>query len=63
MRWLGIGGFDAFQFDGLQGRRLTLGLPLQLLNEPALLNEDPVQFLHLMFQMSHMCFEAGQSLR
>ena len=56
VRRRGVVGFDAFQFHAFQNRRLTLHLFLQMLHEPALFDDHPVQLFDLMFQMGDVGF-------
>jgi hypothetical protein len=63
VRRLGIVGLDAFRFHGFQNCRLTLHLFLQMLHEPALFDDHPVQLFDLMFQMSDVRFDAFEPLQ
>ena len=62
MRRLLHAGLDTFQFLRLH----SVGVPLNFLSEPlqefALLNDDAVQLLHLMFEVRKVCFEPVHAL-
>jgi hypothetical protein len=62
MRRLGDVGLDALEFLRLQRGGLLLHFLLQPLDKPALLDDDAVELLDLMFEVRDVRFEPLQSL-
>ena len=62
MRWLGVRGFDAIKLHGFQRLRLSLRLLLQSINGLSLLDDDLIELLDLMFEMSGVRFKSFQPL-
>ena len=57
MRWLGIGGFDALQFQSFHRGRLALDFFFQSFQQFVLRGHHIVQLLDLMFEMRDVQFE------
>jgi hypothetical protein len=62
MRRLGIGGFDAFEFDAFDGLRDFLLERLDLCQLTALFEHDLVELIVLMFEVGEVGFEFFKSL-
>jgi hypothetical protein len=60
MRWPGIIRLDAFQLRALKCSGLPLHFFFQSIDEFALLNDDFIHLVNLVFQMSDVGFEALQ---
>ena len=58
----GIGGFNAFQFDGVQCPPLLLELLFQMFNCLALFDDYFVQLINLMFEMRDVRFKSFDAL-
>jgi len=57
MRRLGVGGFDAFKFQGFHRGRLALDFLFQSFQQFVLRGHYVVQLLDLMFEMRDVRFE------
>lgn len=62
MRRLGIVRLDAFQLHRLHRSGLALDFLLQAFHQLALLDDDVVELLHLMFQVRDVGFELFKTL-
>lgn len=58
MRGLGDVGLDALQLHGFHGGRLPLDLAFQALQQLALLDDDSVQLLELVFEVGEVGFQS-----
>jgi len=61
MRRLGVGGFDALEFDAFDGLGNFLLERLDFRQLPALFEHDLVELIVLMFEMGEVGFELFQS--
>ncbi len=57
MRWLRVVGFDAFQLQRLHGGGLSLDFFFQPLQQFALLDDDRIQLLDLVFKVGQVCLQ------
>jgi hypothetical protein len=62
MRWLGIRGFDAFEFDAFDGLGNFLLERLHSCELTALFEDDLVELIVLMFEVGEIGFEFFKAL-
>ena len=62
MRWLGLVALDSIRFEPLDGLSNSLLVGLEFLKRSALLDDNLVELIELLFQVGQMRFDFFQAL-